>query len=31
VDAEALPTPVVEAIRQNLVDLNDPATTALLL
>lgn len=31
VDAEALPTAVVEAIRENLVDLNDPATTALLL
>ena len=31
VDAEALPTAVVDAIRQNLVDLNDPATTALLL
>jgi cytochrome c2 len=31
VDAEALPTSVVEAIRENLVDLNDPATTALLL
>lgn len=31
VDAEALPTSVVEAIQQNLVDLNDPATTALLL
>lgn len=31
VDAEALPTSVVDAIRQNLVDLNDPATTALLL
>jgi hypothetical protein len=31
VDADALPTAVVEAIRENLVDLNDPATTALLL
>ncbi len=31
VDADALPTSVVEAIRENLVDLNDPATTALLL
>ena len=31
VDADALPTAVVEAIRNNLVDLDDPATTALLL
>jgi len=31
VDAEALPPAVVAAIQQNLVDLNDPATTALLL
>jgi mono/diheme cytochrome c family protein len=31
VDADALPTSVAEAIRENLVDLNDPATTALLL
>ncbi|HET7621556.1 MAG TPA: hypothetical protein VFK39_06620 [Gemmatimonadaceae bacterium] len=31
VDADALPTSVVEAIRANLVDLDDPATTALLL
>jgi hypothetical protein len=31
VDADALPTSVAEAIRENLVDLNDPATTAILL
>jgi len=31
VDAEALPTSVVDAISQGLVDLNDPATTAVLL
>ena len=31
VDADALPTAVVDAIRNNLVDLDDPATTALLL
>ncbi len=31
VDADALPTSVAEAISENLVDLNDPATTALLL
>ena len=31
VDADALPTAVAEAIRNNLVDLNDPATTVLLL
>ena len=31
VDADALPTSVAEAIRNNLVDLTDPATTVLLL
>lgn len=31
VDAGALPTAVVQAIQDNLVDLNDPATTVLLL